>query len=258
MEAASLGVERGLFLWHKLFTTDPNAAMDFYMTVVNVEEPEDGGEAEDSQDWLAQGIPVASVEFSDSIDEHFPSRWEPYIQTPDLDETMALADRIADVVFEETWEEDDLGRVTGLVVHGTLMWIVEPESDGPMPKRPALGAFGWNELPALYPLGALGVYRELFGWEVLDEVYLGDDHRYYVFGKGNAAFGAIHDIGASDDDVEVWVPYVGVVDLDASIYQVGLRGGQVLTGPKEGYEGRRVATCLDPYGAAFGLREEGE
>ncbi len=64
--------------------------------------------------------------------------------------------------------------------------------------------------------------------------------------------GVCHARGANAELPPVWLIYVVVADLDASLAACRERGGQVIAGPRS--MGRaRYAVIRDPAGAAVGL-----
>jgi hypothetical protein len=50
-----------------------------------------------------------------------------------------------------------------------------------------------------------------------------------------------------------WLTYVRVANADRAAETVARLGGKVLNGPMEVPGGGRIATCVDPQGAAFAL-----
>lgn len=105
---------------------------------------------------------------------------------------------------------------------------------------------------------AAQIYVELFGWALTERIELGVNGSFQQFawraGEPNA--GAIGDIAGRPGVHPQWQFFFGVRSLDAALARVPELGGTVL-GPTELPDGRRVAACDDPQGAAFGLVEQG-
>jgi predicted enzyme related to lactoylglutathione lyase len=53
----------------------------------------------------------------------------------------------------------------------------------------------------------------------------------------------------------VWLVYISVADLDASLAACTERGGVVVTGPKNAGGGSRYAVIRDPAGAVAALHQ---
>ena len=68
-------------------------------------------------------------------------------------------------------------------------------------------------------------------------------------------YGGMYDKPADMPAPPHWLCYVVVDDIDTALNRVRERGGQVLNGPDEVPGGDRVAQCLDPHGAGFGLHQ---
>jgi uncharacterized protein len=94
-------------------------------------------------------------------------------------------------------------------------------------------------------------YAELFGWVLSEQLA---DLQPFAFGAGEPAAGLIADLAGRSGVHPQWLYLFGVSALDSALETVRQRGGMVI-GPTELPNGRRVAACDDPQGAAFGLIE---
>ncbi|HET8936312.1 MAG TPA: VOC family protein [Polyangiales bacterium] len=103
---------------------------------------------------------------------------------------------------------------------------------------------------------AAGIYSELFGWALTESFELGAGRSFQQFawraGEPNA--GAIGDIAGHPEIHAQWQFFFEVQSLDVAIEHVREQGGKVI-GPTALPDGRRIAACDDPQGAAFGLVE---
>lgn len=269
MEAASLGVELGEFLWHELFTTDLDAAEEFYGEVLGWEMGEYVNDAGELQYylWHAEGVPVAGVAWTDpESPQPMEPHWTAYLHTPDIEHTLDLAEELSDLPRTEPFDAMIGGHAAGFMDNvGSSLWLLQPDGSGPMPKRPIQGSFTWNVLSTFYLTYAIDYYRDLFGWEMLDRVDLDDDRSYWTFGKGGKAYGAIHNVQFEPEIMpwvfeggSQWLHYANVGDLVEALARVNLHGGRIISGPKQDPLGVRIAHCVDPQGAIFALREATE
>lgn len=101
---------------------------------------------------------------------------------------------------------------------------------------------------------AAQLYAELFGWVLTEPFELASSGSFQQFawraGEPNA--GAIGDIAGRPEIHPQWHYFFAVQSLDAALALVRERGGVVI-GPTGLPDGRRIAACEDPQGAAFGL-----
>ena len=82
--------------------------------------------------------------------------------------------------------------------------------------------------------GASAFYSTLLGWRP-ERIHAGAGS-YLAVGLGDGVGGGIVECGT---DRAVWLPYVGVDDLDAVTDRAMTLGASVLLGPREGQAGRR-------------------
>ena len=98
---------------------------------------------------------------------------------------------------------------------------------------------------------AARIYSELFGWALLEPSPMFQPFAWRV---GEPSVGAFADIAGRPELHPHWLFFFGVDALDAALARVRAAGG-VVNGPTALPDGRRVAACEDPQGAAFGLIE---
>ena len=99
-------------------------------------------------------------------------------------------------------------------------------------------------------------YRDMFGWQLTNEIDLGALGVYHQFAwtAGGPNAGAITDVSGRPGVHPHWLPNFRVAALDAAVATVAKTGGELiaqLAVPNVG----RIAVCHDPQGAIFALRE---
>jgi uncharacterized protein len=97
-------------------------------------------------------------------------------------------------------------------------------------------------------------YGQLFGWEFkapLDLGALGVLHPFAYQPDGEAV-GDLSDIAQRSGVHPHWLFHFRVAELESALAAVRREGGSIL-GPFELADGRRIAACDDPQGAAFAL-----
>lgn len=114
------------------------------------------------------------------------------------------------------------------------------------------GKIGWNELMTSDPAGAIAYYTQLFGWET--EPFPMPQGEYTMFKQNGVPFGGL--LKAPQPDLPtMWVNYVCVENVDASVEKSTSLGGEVCCGPMDIPEVGRIAVIKDLQGGVIGLHQ---
>jgi len=118
--------------------------------------------------------------------------------------------------------------------------------------KPTLpGTIAWTEIATSTPAESLDFYKSLFGWEA-EEMHGGAYHLLKADGEETAG---LMDKSAMCDGPPMWVSYVNVEDIAASLGKVVELGGKEMMGITP-VEGRGTfALVEDPQGGKFALWE---
>lgn len=248
---------RGRFLWYELMTSDVESAIDFYTGITGWSTQAWEGGGQPYTMWMAGEVPVGGVMAlpADAVAAGAPPHWIAYVGAPDLDATVARALELGAHVVVPTMDLPEVGRMTILTdPQGAIFAAYQPATE-PLPEEPpAEGRFSWTEL-ASDRLAAWAFYTELFGWETMQEVDMGEVGTYQVYGRpGGWPLGGMMD-RTPEMTQAAWTPYVQVADCDAAATAATERGGRVIYGPTSVPDGGTIAMCLDPQGAMFALHE---
>lgn len=173
------------------------------------------------------------------------------------DRVMRLESEADGVVqrLEQDWSEK-------LRLH-TKMWMVPPGGEPVLAfeadyeRAPGgdtvVGSFGWHDLTVADAPGLRDFYRAVVGWTV-EPLSMGDYDDYVMNdARETGVAGVCHARGVNADIPPVWINYVIVADLDASLERVQALTGRVVAGPKDMGGQGRYAIVEDPAGAAIGL-----
>jgi predicted enzyme related to lactoylglutathione lyase len=249
---------RGRFTWYELLTTDVDAAVDFYEKIVGWGNMTwDEAEIPYRMLTLAPEAPIAGVM---ALPEEAqlggaPPHWLGYVHTDDLDATLARATELG----ANTLAQVDVPKVGRMGVfadpQGAVIAVFQPEDD-PQPEcDPAMKMVGWNELFTDDYQAGFEFYSDLFGWEVMDDMDMGEHGVYRIYGRNDRQLGGIMNRPA--EMPAAWLYYITVPDIDAAAAAIGEHGGKVLNGPMEVPGGGKVLQAADPQGAAFALFSPG-
>ena len=245
----------GHFAWHRLNTTNPEAAIAFYPQVT----PWTAEPWEVSNDytlWMNAGAPVGGVvQLGDDLTAlGLGPHWMPYVSVYDVDACLRQVPRIGGQIRLGPAEIPNVGSWAVISdPQGALLGMYEPDRPrAARPWPPAIGEFSWHELATTDYKVAFDFYRALFRWEKLDEFDMGEMGIYFMFGMADQMFGGMFSgrPGVSPN----WLSYVRVSDVTQAARCVKEGGGSVANGPMEVPSGAWIAQCKDAQGAAFALQ----
>lgn len=114
-----------------------------------------------------------------------------------------------------------------------------------------VGSVSWTELASSEPGKSLEFYTQLMGWKA-EEMPGGG---YHMLKTGDGEVAGLLDKSAHCDGPPMWISYLTVESLEASLAKVVDLGGKEMMGitPVEGRG--RFAMVEDPQGAKFALWE---
>ncbi|MCL4839172.1 MAG: VOC family protein [Thermoanaerobaculia bacterium] len=123
-------------------------------------------------------------------------------------------------------------------------------------REPQPGEIAWADLTVPDAEGLRDFYAEVVGWRP-EPVEMGSyaDFNLVQPATGEPAAGLCHARGANADLPPVWLLYVVVRDLAASVERCLELGGELVAGPRALGPEARLAVIRDPAGAALALWE---
>jgi len=246
----------GRIVWHELLTTDPDAAIPFYRSIVGWDvtpfpdnpsyriwatgRRQDGGLMQLPDDLQRMGI---------------PPHWLFYVGVPNADATIAKATALGGQLRMPAQEIPNVGRFAVLAdPQGVVFCILQPimEGDGEdAPPKP--GEFSWHELLTTDWQAGFTFYRDLFGWQRMDSMDIGPMGTYLIWGRHGMQMGGMFNKPPEMPAPPHWMCYIMVPNADAAAAKAPELGGKVLNGPMEVPGGDRIAQLMDPQGAAISV-----
>ncbi len=246
---------RGRFVWHELMTTDTDAASDFYSDVVPW-KAEDSGMPSYSL-WMSGKYRSGGLMALPEDQSATPPHWIIYIGTPDVDETVAAAEKLGGKVLKPASDIPNVGRFAVLSDPQGAAFAVftpAPSSDDGMSPGGSVGDFTWHELATTDPGSAIDFYAELFGWTKGAAHDMGEMGVYQLVSHGGQDVGGIYK--ARDNSTPPsWLSYVRVDDAAKAADAAKSAGGRIINGPMEVPGGSWIVMMLDPQGGAFAVVE---
>jgi predicted enzyme related to lactoylglutathione lyase len=250
---------RGRFAWHDLMTTDPEAAKDFYTSVMGwgTELWENSGMSYTM--WTVDGRAMSGTMKlpAEAVAGGTRPHWLAYVDVPDVDATASRARELGGTVLMPPSDIPDIGRVSVLAdPQGALIAAFASVNPSPEPEgMPPVGEFSWHELATPDPEGVFAFYSDLFGWEKTSEFDMGAMGIYQLFGRRGMTVGGIYAKPAEMPGPPAWLHYGRVADVNAAVEAVRRHGGQVLNGPMEVPGGDLIAMVLDAQGGPFAVHQ---
>jgi hypothetical protein len=120
----------------------------------------------------------------------------------------------------------------------------------------AIGSVGWMDLTVQNAEQVRDFYASVVGWRA-QPVEMGDYQDYAMTREGSegAVGGICHARGMNADLPPVWLLYIMVADLDASLAEVKRLGGEQLGETRGEPAHGRFAIIRDPAGAVCALMQ---
>jgi hypothetical protein len=138
---------------------------------------------------------------------------------------------------------------------GAVFGVIKSSAGDPEDFQPEVGDWIWIQLMSRDAKKAAEFYRQIGGYEVIENTAsnrLSD----YVLTSGGYARATVRTIPASYDQVRPnWLPFVRVKSVNESVAQAKELGGKVWLEPSAGLFDGKLAIIADPTGAAIGIME---
>ncbi len=250
---------RGRFDWHELMTSDPEAAKGFYAAVVGWGTQDWPGSSPPYSMWMAGDAMVGGIMQlpDEAVRMGSTPHWLTYVETQDVDETVALATKLGAHIYVPPTDTPTVGRFAVLSdPQGATFALFMPGGDPMVRDSAHAGAFSWHELMTPNQKDAFDFYEQLFGWRKTSAMDMGEHGVYQMFGLDDVPCGGLYDIQPGMGAPPSWLPYIRVDSADAAAERVKQQGGTLKNGPMEVPGGDRIAICSDPQGAVFAVHSK--
>jgi uncharacterized protein len=247
---------RGRFIWHELMTSDIDAAAAFYSKVVPWKTQDSGMPSYTL--WMAGKNQVGGLTALPSDSGEAPPHWIMYVATPDVDATVADAERLGGKVLKGATDIPNMGRYAVLTDPQGATFAVYTPPAGPAPEggtpTGGTGEFTWHELATTDQDAAVSFYTELFGWEKGPAHDMGGMGIYQLIKYDGEEVGGIYTLQAPAAPPQ-WLVYVNVTNCAKATTAAKAAGARILKGPMEVPGGSWVTQMEDPQGGAFAVVE---
>ena len=251
----------GRFVWYDLMAADTAAAEDFYTKLIGWGTQAFEGSEQPYTLWTNNEKPLGGIaELPKEIQESgAPPHWLAYVA---VDDARAVAGRVSDAGGKVAHPPTDIpnnGGTYAVLVdpQGALFAIYSSTADQEPVGPPQVGQFSWHELATTDYKAAFSFYSEIFGWQMGEEMNMGEESGIYqIYSHGDMTLGGMFTKPEEMSGPAMWLYYISVDDVKASVDNVKELGGQVINGPIEVPGGGLIAQCFDPQGAVFALHSK--
>jgi predicted enzyme related to lactoylglutathione lyase len=239
--------EPGSVRWFDLLTEDAAAASAFYGNLFGweMQRIESGRYVATHDGELIAGI----SQIERTLPEITEATWLVGVVVVDLHASVAAARRLGGHILRDVTA--GRGFANWAVIedpHGGQLLLLDPVRLRSLSVEPGPGHLVWTELWTIDIAAASRFYSEVVGWERGDREH--PDGEYPLFQSAGEPRAGL--VPIETEEIETgWAPYIGVIDLQATLARARELGGQVLLDPSpEIYDGL-VAAVADPTGVAF-------
>lgn len=253
----------GKFIWADLFTTNPDAARQFYTglfgwTPETVDLPSRSGDQTQPYVILSiQGRPIAGIaRRSAKAQDEAHGRWVSYLSVPDVQEALDSAESLGAHIVSSARAAPRRGTQALFEdLDGNTVGLMRSDSGDPGEYLPDPGEWAWAELFARDPERAARFYESVAGEAVMPDQRDDRPDRYALVSGGFTRAG----VGPLPDRPEAhgaWLFFVRVPNVKAAAAKALSLGGHVVVPPgstKSGDNWRAILT--DPTGAQIGIME---
>lgn len=242
----------GKFVWFDLFTTDLDAASNFYESLLGWDirpVQESNGNVRTA---FYKGKALANM--VDRKGKSSQSQWLSYISVTDVDKTLENAKMMGGKIHKNAMELPNRGRVgIALDPQKAAFAIVASPVGDPEDSVPTPNTWLGSELWTTDVKGAEQFYAELVGYAV-KLVTVHEQVQYRLLMAEGRRRGGITVLPWENVAPE-WIPYIAVDDVLATVAKVRKLGGEVLLAPDMSVEHGLLAVIADPTGALFGVQQ---
>ncbi len=251
----------GRFVWHELMTTDTKGAIAFYTEVIGWKTQPFNDSPDPYTMWVGSQGPLGGVMTLPDAAKKMgaPPHWMGHIAVDDVDATVVRAKDAGATIYVPPQDVPTVGRFSVIAdPQGASISLFKPANAMAAHDTSKPGEITWNELYASDGRKAFDFYAKLLGWTQQQEMDLGPQGKYIIFGEGETSYGGMMTKTADMPMPPMWVYYIHVDDLDAAMARASSKGAKKLMGPMDIPGGDVIAQFIDPQGAFFALHGPGK
>ena len=247
----------GRFVWHEILTPDIRRSRAFYSNFLGWKYQSFVVGGDRYELILVDGLPQGGLmSTAGLVNDGASAHVMGYVSVADVDAAVRAGTEAGGSVCAGPLEVPSVGRLAVLAdaTGATFSVLRSNGGDAPVPARPAVGQFCWDQLNTADLLAASRYYRAVLGWKSRaltehdsTEVFL----RQTESGETRAAGFLPSPLGVPSH----WVSYIAVDNLPAARTRGARLGARMLIEPRSVPGLGTVAVLQDNAGATIGLFE---
>ncbi len=245
----------GVFVWHDLLTTDPDAAKRFYGGLFDwtFEDFEVGRQGSYTVIYRG-GRPIGGIVDARQFDSGVNvSQWIPVLSVADVDAAVATTLAAGGRTFADPVDIEGRGRMAVIGdPQGAVMTLLRSASGDPRYDDLAVGSFIWNEVWTGNIPGALDFYSRLGDYNT-SRTSIREGETYHYLSQATVPVAGVLQNPVAGLRPS-WVSYVGVQDVDEILARVERLGGKIIVDTVETAGKSDAAAIVDPSGAGLMLQ----
>ncbi len=245
------GYEHGVPSWVDHGTTDLDKSVAFYTELFGWDAEDQGEQAGHYHMCTLKGLPVAGI--GPLMDGSGHARWTTYVNVDDAEDIAARISKEGGTVVMGPMDVMGQGNmVIAIDPAGAPFGVWQPgvHKGALLVNEP--GAYTWSHLMSRDFDKVVPFYTSVFGWETEEDQQM-NSKSFKVNGRAVAGGMQMPDEVPAEVP-SFWEAYFVVPDLDAASKLITERGGSINM-TMDMPQGGRIASALDPVGAAFGIAE---
>jgi len=243
----------GKFVWADFVTDDVLVAQKFYTALLGWKFYDYGGYLVGMND----DRPLCGMfQRPRPKDQAAKPRWFGYISVPNVESAKQAVIQAGGKVLAEPKKMPKRGEQAVFAdAEGALFGVIKSSSGDPEDFLADPGDWIWIQLLSRDALKASAFYRDVAGYEVIENT-TSNKLSDYVLTSEDYARATVSTIRTTDEKVRPsWLLFVRVKNVAESVAQTTQLGGKVLIGPNPELFGGKVAVIADPTGGAIGILE---
>lgn len=246
----TVAIGPGTFCWHEVNTRAPAETIAFLTAVFGwTTEPMDVPKGSYTLFKRGEDTVCGCLEMTEEWPEGVPDHWQSYIAVEDVRETAGRVESIGGTVVVPPFDIP-IGIMSVLQDPRAGSFSIMQGGDGRKPI--GVGAIVHDELLATDLAASLSFYEALIGWTDATAPIDGQDYHMLMMNDEMKA-GAMAAPPEAHLPGNMWLPYVQVEDVDATIAKVVERSGAVAMPPSDIPTVGRVAVFTSPQNATLAV-----
>jgi predicted enzyme related to lactoylglutathione lyase len=186
-------------------------------------------------------------------------RWFGYVSVPNVDRAQRVVSKAGGRVLAPPKKMANRGEQAVFTdPEGAVFGVIKSSSGDPEDLLPEPGDWVWVQLLSRDGRKAAEFYREVAGYEVVENTVTNNLSDYVLVSKGYAR-ATVRTLPASPPTSgpirAAWLPFVRVKSVPDCVAQVAQLGGKVLLAPSPQLLQGKLAIVADPTGAEIGVME---